>query len=184
MKKRLLSLFLATLISISVFLPCSLPAVAAQGLERDTVLVLDISGSMSGKPMQTLISSAQKFCESVLSQADFNRVAIVAYATTATLLCDFTQDLYLLETSIAHMSDYGVTNIYDALDLAGELLEYSTADVKNIVLMSDGLPNEGTQLDYGRYFYSDYDGYRYANAVYEQAVAYHSDYYIYTLGFF
>ena len=182
--KRLISLLLALVMLVGVLTQVPLTAFAANKTVRDTVLILDDSGSMEGEPMNKLIDSAQKFCESVLGSSGTNRVAIITYSTDAELKCDFTNNMSALQTAINDMDEYGMTNIYDALSIANDLLSKSSANVKNIVLMSDGLPNEGSTVSSGRYSYSDYDGYDYANAVYNQAISYHPNYYIYTLGFF
>lgn len=182
--RRLISLLLALVIFAGMFVQIPMTALAANKTVRDTVLILDDSGSMEGEPMDKLIDSAEKFCESVLGASGTNRVAIITYSTSAELKSDFTNSLPSLQNAIRDMDEYGMTNIYDALKIANDLLSKSSADVKNIVLMSDGLPNEGARVNSGRYGYSDYNGYDYANAVYNQATSYHSDYFIYTLGFF
>ncbi len=182
--RRLISLLLALVLFAGVFIQIPMTAFAANNTVRDTVLILDDSGSMEGEPMNKLIASAEKFCESVLGASGTNRVAIITYSTYAELKSDFTNDLTSLQIAIRDMDEYGMTNMYDALEIANDLLCKSSADIKNIVLMSDGLPNEGSWVDSGRYNYSDYAGYDYANAVYNQVISYHSDCFIYTLGFF
>ena len=167
--KRVLSALLALVILVSTFAQIPITVFAANKTIRDTVLILDDSGSMEGEPVNKLIESAQKFCESVLGASGTNRVAIITYSTNAELKCDFTNNMSTLQSAISDMDEYGMTNIYDALSIANDLLSKSTANVKNIVLMSDGLPNEGLTVDNGQYDYSDYDGYDYANAVYNQA---------------
>lgn len=182
--RRRITLLLACVMLLGVFTQIPLTAFAAKITVRDTVLILDDSGSMEGEPMNKLVDSAEKFCESVLGFSGTNRVAIITYSTGAELKCDFTNNMSVLQTAINDMDEYGMTNIYDALSIANDLLGKSSANVKNIVLMSDGLPNEGSTVISGRYDYSDYEGYDYANAVYNQAISYHPNYYIYTLGFF
>ncbi len=182
--KRVISLLLTLIILLGSFSQIPMTAVAANNTVRDTVLILDDSGSMEGEPMDKLIDSANKFCESVLGSTGTNRVAVITYSTVAELKCNFTNDMSTLKSAFNDMDEYGMTNIYDALTIANDLLSKSNANVKNIVLMSDGLPNEGSTSSSGKYTYSDYDGYDYANAVYNQAVSYHPNYYIYTLGFF
>lgn len=186
MKKtnKILSVLLVIAILLSVFAHFPVSVSAANKTIRDTVLILDDSGSMEGEPMEHLIDAAEKFCESVLNASGTNRVAIITYNSEAYLKSDFTDNITALQTAINAVDEYGMTNIYDALSIANDLLNSSTANVKNIVLMSDGLPTEGTVSLNGKYDYDDYSGYDYANAVYEQAVSYHPYYYIYTLGFF
>lgn len=184
MKKRLLSLILAVVMMAGVFIQTPNTAFATNKTVRDTVLILDDSGSMEGEPMNKLIQSAEKFCEAVLNASGTNRVAIVTYSTYAQLKSDFTNNMVSLQSAIRDMDEYGMTNIFDALGIADDLLSKSSADIKNIVLMSDGLPNEGERIIHGKYSYTDYDGYDYANAVYDRASSYHENYFIYTLGFF
>lgn len=182
--RRLISLLLVLIMLTGVVTQMPLTAYAANKTVRDTVLILDDSGSMEGEPMNKLIDSAEKFCESVLGAPGTNRVAIVTYSTSAEVKCNFTDNMSELQTAINDMDEYGMTNIYDALSIANDLLSQSPANIKNIVLMSDGLPNEGSIASSGQYDYWDYNGYYYANAVYNQAISYHPNYFIYTLGFF
>lgn len=182
--KKIISVLLAVAISIATFVQIPLTASADNKTVRDTVLILDDSGSMEGEPMDKLMAAAEKFCQSVLSASGTNRVAIITYSTYAYMKCDFTDDMPVLTDAIHDMSEYGTTNIYDALGIANDLLENSSANIKNVVLMSDGLPNEGAEINDGQYDYNDYSRYSYANAVYDRAVSYHPSYNIYTLGFF
>lgn len=68
----------------------------------------------------------------------------------------------------------GGTNMYAGLESADQILSGSTADRKIIVLMSDGLPNDGPN----------------ENGSYEDALITYAEelknkgYYVYTLGFF
>lgn len=61
----------------------------------------------------------------------------------------------------------------------------STAQIKNIVLLTDGLPTDGDQQDNGHYTEQDYpNDYSYANSAYSAFESLKDDYYFYTLGFF
>jgi len=151
---------------------------------RDTVLVLDASGSMDGTPVTVLKEAAKIFCSEVLN-ASGNQVAIVVYSSTVERTLDFTSDLDSLNSTIDSIWAYGGTNIGAALDSASSMLSSSDADAKNIVLMTDGLPQSGFYKESGRYSSSDISTYyRYANYVYEQCSELKQSYNIYTLGFF
>lgn len=182
--KRYLSVVLAILVLSCVFSQAIIPASAANDTVRDTVLILDESGSMGGEPMRRLKEAANEFCDSVLAASGTNRVAVITYSEYAQLICDFTDDAAVLRKAIDDMSTGGMTNMNAALSIADQLLSASSANVKNIVLMSDGIPNKGDRLYDGKYTISDYFDYEYANAIYEQATSLHANYYIYTLGFF
>lgn len=181
--KRLISLLLSIVLIIGSTL--SFPAATtAAAKTRDTVLLLDTSGSMDGTPLEKLMEAANSFCDSVLNAEGTNRIAIVTYDTYANLECEFTGNLQELKSCINSMYSDGSTNMYDPLQIASEQLGKSSAQIKNIVLMSDGMPCDGEYTTSGPYTPSDYDGYDYANAVYQLAKSLPSEYSIYTIGFF
>lgn len=140
--------------------------------ERDVVLVLDRSGSMSGEPLEETIKAAKNFSDTVLEQD--TRAAVVAYDSEAFLCCGLTRDSSLLNNNIETIDAGGNTNMYDGLQMADGILEESSATKKIIVLMSDGLPNAGAR----------------ENSSYSEALLNYAEtlknrgYYVYTLGFF
>jgi pimeloyl-ACP methyl ester carboxylesterase len=155
---------------------------------RYTVLVLDRSGSMSGTPINAMKAAATNFCDAVLQAEGDNYVAIVAYDTHAGILSDFVSDFTTLETAIGTIRSQSMTNTNDGLVKAGELLSAAPSGpgvIKNILLLSDGMPNEGATSASGPYAYEDYSSYQYANATYHTATTLkEQEYNIYTLGFF
>ena len=157
-------------------------------VKRYTVLVLDRSGSMSGTPLTALKKASIKFCDSVLKADGENFVAVVIYGSSASIACNFTDDFTTLQNAINRITYSGSTNINQGLEYADDLLSAvvdAPGTVKNILLLSDGMPNVGAYTSSGKYTYSDYYSYQYANAVYNTATSLkNKDYYIYTLGFF
>lgn len=155
---------------------------------RHIVLILDVSGSMKGKPLTELKKSATAFCEYMLKANEGNCIAIIAYSSKAKLLHDFTNDYQALASVIDKLKSGGNTNMYDGLDLADKLLSSNSANsyaVKQIFLMSDGLPNAGATSNTGIYTKDDYSNYRYANAVFNKANEMKDKgYNMLTLGFF
>jgi pimeloyl-ACP methyl ester carboxylesterase len=168
--------------------PLSRARVAPAVTKRYTVLVLDRSGSMYGTPMSAMKQSALVFCDAVLQADGENYVAVVAYDDNASILCNFTADYTTLQSVLSSISDRYATNTNDGLVKADNLLSAVPDEdgvVKNILLLSDGMPNWGSYTSTGRYTYSDYYDYAYANAAYNTATALKDKgYYIYTLGFF
>lgn len=156
---------------------------------RDTVLVLDVSGSMYGEPLEEMKESASQFCRDLLTDEYNNRVGIVFYETDVTSI-DLTSDLDYLLSVIDNVTDRGVTNMEGGLTRAGEMLSSSDADtIKNIVIMADGLPNEGATSSSGSMpavsgVSSSGSDFAYANAVIDTAQSMFSQYNIYSLGFF
>lgn len=161
--------------------------VASKG--RDTVLVLDVSGSMSGEALTEMKKSAAKFCDDLLTDEYNNRVALVWYDDEIGFI-DFTNDLDELKNNIENIWTGGTTNMYGGLEKAIDLLANSgrSDNVKNIVLMADGLPNEGEISMSGSYslpqFASYYYDNQYTSAVVDLFNTAKGDYNFYSLGFF
>lgn len=135
--------------------------------ERDIVLVLDVSGSMSGTPLEETKKAATKFISTILKEDA--SIGIVVYDDNAEVLSDFSMDEEKLTGIVSGITDRGSTNIDDGLTKANELLQYSNAEKKIIVLMSDGMPNCGREGD---------DLIAFADSIKDTGT------YIYTLGFF
>jgi len=189
--KKVLAILISIIIvsSSSVMLLFSVSA-ASDNTERDIVLIVDTSSSMDGEPMSAAIEAATKFCETILTGTTNTDIALVTLNTSSTIISGFTRDISNLTNSIKSFNGYGTTNIGDALATADSLLNASTrkSAQKSIVLMTDGIPTEGSTYDAvdARYPYVVYgDGYDYSSAVYNFAKSLTPrNYNIYTLGFF
>lgn len=139
---------------------------------RDVVLVLDRSGSMDGDPLTQTKEAAVKFINTVFEQEA--QVSIVTYETSASTVSGLTANQQELTQNINDIYSGDMTNMYAGLEQADSILQNSQANRKIIVLMSDGLPNEG-ENDNGDYHAPLL---RYAEEMKNKG------YYIYTLGFF
>lgn len=153
---------------------------------RYIVLAVDVSGSMSGRPISATRVAALRFCEQALESTSNTYIAVVSYESYAYTRCDFTRDINVLSSAISGIRASGGTSHYDGLYRANDLLEKITVPgaSKNIVIMSDGLPQSGPTSSTGPYTRSDYYYYRYANAAVNYARELHKKYTIYSLGFF
>lgn len=134
---------------------------------RDVVLVLDSSGSMSGTPIEKTKEASSGFIETVFKED--SAVGVVAYNSDAYAVSQFCKNETYLNNVIGALGTGGRTNIDGGLTEAQKMLETSTADQKLIVLMSDGVPNEGRTGD---------ELVAFSDTLKEQGI------YIYTLGFF
>lgn len=139
----------------------------ASSAEREIVLVLDASGSMSGEPLQQTKIAANDFIEAVVREEA--AVGVVAYDDTAWKVSGFTTSSYQLANAVNNIHDGGGTNMEAGLLAAEEMLQDSPAKKRIIVLMSDGCPNEGK---------TDEELIAYADTLKEKGIL------IYTLGFF
>lgn len=154
---------------------------------RDTILVLDVSGSMMGTPMDEMKLAAARFCEDLLEDEYNNRVGLVCYDSYISSYT-FTDDLNELKQIISELEAGSRTNMVGGLEAAKKMMDnYGRYDsVKNIVIMADGLPNEGGTSGSGSF--SNETGWflfgqNYENAVVDMANDM-KNYNIYSLGFF
>lgn len=135
--------------------------------ERDIVLVLDTSGSMEGTKIDETKKAAVKFVETVLKEDA--SIGIITYEEAANLVSDFSIDEKGLKEKVETLDAGGGTNIESGLQTAYDLLDYSNAKKKMIILMSDGEPNHGKV---GKELVD------FANEIKDEGIL------IYTLGFF
>ncbi len=156
---------------------------------RDTVLVLDVSGSMYGEPIEEMKKSAIQFCNDLLKDEYNNRVGIVFYDDSI-ITIDLTNNLNMLISRIESIDDGGTTDMEAGLSAANSMLMNNSKDdtIKNVVVMADGLPNRGKTSYSGSMPSGSYSGYSssvsYANAVIDTAKSMMNKYNLYSLGFF
>ncbi len=135
--------------------------------DRSIVMVLDNSGSMEGEPLDETIDASASFIETV---TQYNaQVGIVTFDDDAERICDFTVRKSVLDRKINNMSAGSTTNIHAGLEEAKRMLDETESSKKIIVLMSDGLPNDG---------YCGSDLISYAQNLKDEGII------IYALGFF
>lgn len=116
---------------------------------RYTILILDSSGSMSGNPLGVQKEAAIKFCDSLLKAEGENYISIIQLNSNPKILCDFVNDISILEVYINDMKASGNTEMNGALELASGLMDnvqVSENIIKNIVLCSDGRPNNSSSV--------------------------------------
>ncbi len=135
--------------------------------ERDIILVLDVSGSMSGTPMAETKKASTNFVDTILDEEA--SIGIVTYDDRSYMLSDFSVNKSTLTDVVSNIYDGGGTNIESGLAEAHAMLNTSGAKKKIIVLMSDGEPNAGKEGD--------------ALIAYADEIK-NDDIIIYTLGFF
>lgn len=109
----------------------------------DVVLVIDCSGSMKGDKLANTRIAAKAFGQKLLTEGSSTRIAIVTFADTAAAhnnghFYDATE-LAAFETAVDKATDAnGGTNQQAGLHVAQQLLNTSSAGLKNIVILSDG----------------------------------------------
>lgn len=155
---------------------------------RYNVLILDASGSVRGKALKREKEAAKRFLKTVLNAEGDNYFALISLSTKAKVICNFTDKYDVLAKAVNKMKARGGTNMNQAFLQADQLLSrVKSGDkiIKNVVLCSDGLPEDGTKAAQGRYKAKNHKFYKYANAVYKTDVNMkQKNYFIYALGFF
>lgn len=119
-------------------------------LPRDVALVLDCSGSMEGMPMEETKEAAVEFVETVCTESPETRITIIQYSSGSEMVVESSNNAKHLVQAIRGMEIGGGTNMHQGLQDAKNLLDERNGDKQIIVLMSDGLPNEG-ENDNGDY---------------------------------
>lgn len=143
------------------------PAGDAISDERNIVLTLDVSGSMSGTPIEETRKASSQFINTVLEEDA--SIGIVTYDDVSEIASGFSNDNSSLQNIVSGLYDGGGTNIEAGLRDAQWMLEKTGAKKKIIVLMSDGEPNEGLEGE---------ELIEYANEIKQTGTI------IYTIGFF
>ena len=116
---------------------------------KDVVLVLDHSGSMSGK-MEKLHEAAGAFINGVGGRRQNTRIAVVKYDDTAEVLSDFSTDCTSLVRKVNTLKAEGGTEYLKALNKAEEVIKNSDAEKKSLIMFSDGEPNDNKDNIYAK----------------------------------
>lgn len=113
---------------------------------KDVVLVLDISGSMTGEKLEKAKSDSKKLISSILS--DFhNRVALITFNDSSEIVSMFSNDKDVLLSKIDDLTENGCTN-YNAALLNVDVVMNGYVEETNrdliTLFLTDGVPNKDT----------------------------------------
>ena len=111
---------------------------------KDVIFVLDVSGSMAGEKLDKVKSDASELTEYLLSNSN-NRVALINFDSTSTILSGFTNDEALILEKIESLIDTGSTNYNAGLKNVDVVMEgYIKESNRSLVtlFLTDGYPNE------------------------------------------
>ena len=118
----------------------------------DIILVLDTSGSMLGDKLVQVQTDINNLINDTIPKG--NKIALITFNDTATIVNDFTDDTVVLQEGINNLTASGETNYYQALVKVDEVLStYTKEDNKNCVVLflTDGLPTSETPSEVGEY---------------------------------
>lgn len=125
----------------------------------DLVCVIDISGSMSGQPLEYV---KETMLQLIMTLSEKNRIAIVLFDDKSELLMNFktlsTLNINKIKEIIESIQSRGSTNIRAGIHLGQEILgrRQSKNHVSSIFLLSDGEHNSGP-IDHDILFSNDTD---------------------------
>ena len=135
----------------------------------DVILVLDTSGSMLGTKLTQVQNDVNELINDTIPKG--NKIALITFNDSATVLNNFTNDTTLLQESINNLTVSGETNYYQALIKVDDVLStYNKESNRDCVVLflTDGLPtidtpNEVSQYKYlkSKYSYLDINGIQY-----------------------
>ncbi len=135
----------------------------------DVILVLDTSGSMLGTKLTQVQNDVNELINDTIPKG--NKIALITFNDTATVVNNFTEDATVLQESINNLTVSGETNYYQALVKVDDVLStYNKESNRDCVVLflTDGLPtidtpNEVSQYKYlkSKYSYLDINGIQY-----------------------
>ena len=135
----------------------------------DVILVLDTSGSMLGSKLTQVQNDVNELINDTIPKG--NKIALITFNDSATVVNNFTNDTTLLQESINNLTVSGETNYYQALIKVDDVLStYNKESNRDCVVLflTDGLPtidtpNEVSQYKYlkSKYNYLDINGIQY-----------------------
>ena len=135
----------------------------------DVILVLDTSGSMLGDKLTQVQTDVNELINDTIPKG--NKIALITFNDSATVVNNFTNDTTLLQESINNLAVSGETNYYQALIKVDDILStYNKESNRDCVVLflTDGLPtidtpNEVSQYKYlkSKYNYLDISGIQY-----------------------
>jgi len=112
------------------------------------LLVVDVSGSMAGEPMNQARNAMRDFVQTLEAT---DHVSIVTFSNSVTVLQPFTTDRNVLSGAIASLQPSGETALYDGMLAASAQMAEAPTRRQLVVLLSDGratlgLPNRDASI--------------------------------------
>ena len=112
------------------------PAASVGGPRLATVLVIDASGSMRGRPIRAATKAARALAA---RRADGQPLAVIAFNRRPRVLLPFTTDERRIRRALDSPPNLGPsTRIYDAVTSAVRLVRQENVAVGSVVVLSDG----------------------------------------------
>lgn len=191
MLKRVISILLSVIMTLGVMTNIAF----AKQSEKYIVILFDVSGSMdsTAKNGRLVYENAEdglrNYCNNVLNAQKNTKIALVPFDNLASVASDFTNDINEINIAIDKLRYSGGTNHEAALVFADKLLSNVSGE-KEIILFTDGIPNDALNNATYNMYYDKYPSVSYyttknATATVDTAKTIHNkNYYVRTLGYF
>lgn len=117
-------------------------------LERDIVLVIDRSGSMSGQKYRDLCDAIAIFVATVEETPTKEFMGLASYSSTASVDQGYTLDLKLIPGKARSLPVNGMTSISAGIDAGNQILQTGRSKLfveRTMVVMTDGQHNTGRE---------------------------------------
>jgi tight adherence protein B len=118
------------------------PASAAGGTAFGSVVIVDASDSMAGRPIAAAMAAARAF---EARRNPNEQIALIIFNDSSTVVLPFTKSAAKIDAALSTPPKvaYG-THIYDAVAAAESLLQAAAIDSGSIVILSDGADTGST----------------------------------------
>lgn len=153
MGRRISGFFIAFLLMVLVIFQDVSYAKVQSVVHRDTILVMDVSYSMSGKPFDVMKKSVKKFIDNYINTSGDNRIGIITYSSDVKDCFELSNANEECKNKVYSFIDGlqvdGTTNLYQGISKAYEMLRDNGSSnvIRNIVVLTDGIPNRGLQTE-------------------------------------
>lgn len=104
----------------------------------DVLLVVDVSGSMEGAPLEQAKAAARGFVEGLAPQ---DRVAVMTFSDGVTIVLDFSPNKTAAVLNLGAITAQGETALYQATADSARTAVASASSRKAVIFLSDGLDN-------------------------------------------
>lgn len=141
-----ISLFFGGFLGTSIFEPQAVAT--ATFINRDVVLVVDRSGSMSGRLMQELQAALFLFTQTLNSTPVDEHVGMASYEATATIDALLTPNLTEIDAATRRLRAAGFTSISRGMEAGQQIFQSGRSArfvERTMIVMTDGLHNRGPE---------------------------------------